>query len=191
MYYVSNSTTVDGNYESDGITTKNVYLAHVYKNLTREIKFRVRMAGESEFTIYPISLVNEASVWGNEGKEISDTVKVIVNPPSKTSVKNVGVGSGENTSQTQTGTQTPASEDKSGEVKGATTVKTGFDYLKFIFIFIASIFIAFILYCVIREEKLLDFLNSGKTGKFRKAIIRFYFRIKLLFRLKLLKLKKR
>lgn len=190
MYYISDSTTVDGNYEPDGITTKNVYLAHVYKNLTKEVKFKVKMAGENEFNLYPISLVNRASVWGNDGKEISDTVKIIVNQPTaQSSIKNVGISSG--TGTTQSGSQNSAITDNSGEVKGAATVKTGFNHFKFLLIFLISVVITFILYFVAREDKLLEILNKGKTGKFRKSIIGFYFKAKLLFRLKLERLRKR
>jgi uncharacterized repeat protein (TIGR01451 family) len=188
MYYISDSTRVDGNYESDGITTKNVYLAHVYKNLTREIKFKVRMAQESEFSLYPISLANKASAWGNEGKEISDTVKIIVNQPSKSSTGNVGINTGQSTSQPSG--QTPTPTGQSEEVKGAETVKTGFDYFKFSVISIISVILAFFLYCRIREKKLLEILNNGKRNKLLRSIIRLYFRVRLFFKIRILKFKK-
>jgi len=308
MFYISDSTTVDGNYEADGITTKNVYLAYVYQNLVREIKFRVKMAPESEFNLYPISLVNEASAWGSEGKEINDTVKIIVNQPSSsvkgasiivgraisviktgrnvsknqsswldsfsanpgdevefsikvsnigdTGVNNVKVrdnlpinisivegsttidganwggdvtGSGLNLGTLKkgatktikfrarvnssdefraasttlinsvfvTGDDASQSSDqvsiivyKTGEVLGAATVKTGFDYFKFSVISIISVILALFLYCRIREEKLLETLNNGKRNKFLRSAIRLYFRIRLFFKIRILKFKK-
>lgn len=308
MYYISDSTTVDGNYQSDGITTKNVYLAYVYRNLTKEIKFRVRIAPESEFNFYPISLVNEASAWGNEGKEISDTAKIIVNHPSQSSVKGVSIvvgrdiavtKTGHNVSEKQsswldsfsanpgdeveflikvsnigdtdannvkvldnlpakisiiggsttidgvswggdviggglnlgtikkgvtktikfraqinsssefgaasttlinsvfvTGEDVSQSSDQvsiiihktTGEVLGAATVKTGFSYFRFLFILIISGILTMVLYCRIREEKLLEILNNGKRNGFIKLIIRLYFRIRLFFKIRMLKL---
>jgi uncharacterized repeat protein (TIGR01451 family) len=309
MFYISDSTTVDGNYQADGIITKNIYLAYVYKNLAREIRFRVRMAPESEFNFYPISLVNEASAWGNEGREISDTVKIIVNQPSQSTVKGASIvagraisviKTGRNVSDKQsswlgsfsanpgdevefsikvsnigdtsvdnvkvrdnlpasisiiegsttidgvnwggdvtgsglnlgtikkgaartikfrarvnsssefsvasttlinsvfvTGDDVSQSSDqvsvivhKTGEVLGAATVKTGFNYFKFLFVLIISGILAVILYCKIREEKLLEILNNGGRNGFLKSMIRLYFRIRLFFKIRMLKLKK-
>ena len=319
MFYISDSTTIDGNYEPDNIITKNVYLDAVYPNLTREIKFRVKIASQDDFNFYPISLVNKASLWGNDGKEIIDTVKIIVNQPSSSvlgasivsgqslsiiktgrnlsknqstysdsfsanpgdqlefyvqvtnngtvDVNNVRVwdnlpqnisiisgsttidganwggditGSGLNLATVKKGVTknikfkaevaaankfTPGSinltnnvfveadnisqiSDKatvvvnvakttgnvtgntSGEVKGAATVKTGFNYLMMIILSLISAIVAFVPYCILREERFLEIFNDEKTGKFRKSIIGLYFKIKLLFKLKLLKFKK-
>ncbi|MDP2934209.1 MAG: hypothetical protein Q8N59_00340 [bacterium] len=310
MFYISDSTTVDGNYEVDGITTKNVYLSSVYPNLAREIKFRVKIAPESEFNLYPISLVNEAFAWGNDGKEIKDSVKLIINRPSQSSVKGVSIVSGRSLSVIKTGRNITKNQSNltdsffadpgeevefliqvgnngtvdvdnvkvqdnlpqnisiidgstnidgknwggdvtggglnlgtlkkgvtktikfraridssekfkttsttlinsvfvagdgvsqfsdqvsviihgAGEVLGAATIKTGFNYFKFLFIFIISGILAVILYCRIREEKLLEIFNNEKIGGFRKSVIGLYFKAKLLFRVKLLRLKKK
>jgi len=310
MFYISDSTTVDGNYEADGIVTKNVYLSSVYPNLTREIKFRVKIVPESEFNLYPISLVNEAFAWGNDGKEIKDGAKIIINQPSQSSVKGVSIVSGRSLLMIKTGRNITKSQSNltdsffadpgeevefsinvgnngttdvdnvkvwdnlpsnisiisgsttingvnwggdvigsglnlgtlkkgmtkiikfraridssekfkitsttlinsvfaagngisqlsdqvsvivkgSGEVLGAATIKTGFNYFKFLFILIISGILAIAFYCRIREERLLEIFNNEKTEKFRRSIIGLYFKIKLLFRLKLLRLKKK
>ena len=310
MFYISDSTTIDGNYHSDGITTKNVYLSSVYPNLTGEIKFRAKIVPESEFNFYPISLVNEALAWGNDGKEIKDSVKIIVNQPSQSSVKGVSIVSGRSISLIKSGRNItknqlnfadsffadpkdelefliqiinngsmdvnnvkiwdnlPSSISiiegstiidgiywggdvtgsglnigtiKSGDsriikfkarvvsadkfkvgsttlvntafvsannlsrlfgqvsiivrvsegVLGAAIVKTGFDYLKFLFIFAISGVLTIIFYCRLREKRLLEALNSGKTGKFRKLIIGLYFKTKLMLVIGLMKFRKK
>lgn len=194
MFYISDSTTVDGNYEIDGITTKNVYLAHVYKNLTKQIKFRVRIAKESEFNIYPISLVNEALAWGNDGKEISDSTKIIINQPAKSSAVNVGVGFDKNNtipSYIKVITNNNEELEEYGEVKGATTIKTGFNYLKLFMVFLLSLLVSLIIYCLIREDKLLELLGDENTGRLKRSLINFYFKARLLFRIKFLKIKNR
>jgi uncharacterized repeat protein (TIGR01451 family) len=309
MFYISDSTTVDGNYESDGVITKNVYLANVYPSLTREIRFKVKVAPESEFNLYPISLVNEASAWGNDGKEIKDSAKLIINKPTQSSVKGVSivsgrslslVGAGRNIAKNQSNfadsfSANPGDEvefsikvsnigdtgvnnvkvrdnlpakfsviegstnidgaswggdvtgsglnlgtlgkgtiktikfrarvnssgefssastnlinsvfvtgddvsqlsgqvsvivQKAGEVLGAATVKTGFGYSRFLFILIISAILAVIIYCRIREEKLLEILNDGGKNGFLKSMIRFYFRIRLFFKIRILKFKR-
>jgi len=310
MFYISDSTIVDGNYEADGIITKNVYLSSVYPNLVREIKFRVKIAPESEFNLYPISLVNEAFAWGNNGKEIKDSVKLIINRPSQSSVKGVSIVAGRSLSLIKSGRNITKNQSNltdsffadpkdelefsiqvsnngtidinnvkiwdnlpqnisiiegstiidgiswggdviggglnlgiikkgnsktikfrantvsaekfktgsttlintafvsgddisqlfdqvsitvhaSGEVLGAATIKTGFNYFKLLAILIISGVLALILYCRIREEKLLEIFNNENTGRFRKSFIGLYFKTRLLFKVKILKLKKK
>jgi uncharacterized repeat protein (TIGR01451 family) len=72
---------------------------------------------------------------------------------------------------------------QSGEVLGASVV-TGIGFTPFLFILMAiSLIIAFFVYCKLREEKILDYLNSEKGSKFMKFLIRLYFEIKLRFKL--------
>ncbi len=71
---------------------------------------------------------------------------------------------------------------RSGQVLGATSVKTGADILKIVFISILSVIMALIIYCGLREDKLLELLNNQKTSSFYKKLIASYFRTKLMFR---------
>ena len=79
---------------------------------------------------------------------------------------------------------------RQGEVLGVGTVQTGSDYMIIALMSMFSAFIAFMAYCRIREEKLLEDLASGKCGKLYRALINFYFRTKLALKLVSLKLKK-
>ena len=310
MFYISDSTTVDGNYESDGITTKNVYLAYVYQSLTREIKFRVKIAPESEFNLYPINLVNESSAWGNDGKEIKDTVKIIINQSSQSSIKGVSIVSGRSLSVIKSGRSITKNQSsltdsfsadpgdelefsiqvsnngtvdldnvkvwdnlpnnvsiisgstnidgiswggdvigaglvlgslpqgqaktikfrakiasvdrfgsgsttlvnaayvsannvsqlsdqasiiiyRPGEVLGtASYVKTGVNVISLALLMIISCFVAFIFYCRFRENKLLEILNNKKGNRFYHWLIGIYFKLKFIFTVKLMRLKK-
>lgn len=79
---------------------------------------------------------------------------------------------------------------KSGEVKGEEFPPTGANLIGLIFLTIISALIALFIYCRVRENKLLEILNSDKTSKLRKAFARFYFRMKFFFTLKGLRYKK-
>ncbi|MBU4284693.1 DUF11 domain-containing protein [Patescibacteria group bacterium] len=72
---------------------------------------------------------------------------------------------------------------QSGEVLGASVV-TGMGLTPFLFVpMTMSLIIAFFIYCRLREEKILDYLNKEKGNKFMKFLIRLYFKIKLRFKL--------
>lgn len=309
LIYISDSTTVDGNYEPDGIISKNVYIGTAYPYLNREIKFKARIVSASNFNLYPITLVNTAYAWGSDGKEIKDSVKIIVRQPTTSSVKGASISLtqplslsklGRNISKSQTnwsdyfsanpeeeiefsiqvsntgnadlnnvrvwdilpnsisiisGTTTIngvswggdvvgsglalgilrqgetktikfkskiASADnftagsttlintvyatadnvsqisdqasaviyKSGQVLGAGQVKTGVNFIVLIGLIIISCFIAFFVYCRLRENKLLEILSSEKGNKPYKALIKFYFRLKYLLVIKMIRFKK-
>jgi len=308
MFYESDSTTVDGNYQSDGITTKNIYLNEIYPNLYREIKFRVRLASADDFNFYPISLVNQGVYWNEQGKDFTDSAKIIVNSPSS-QVLGVSIVSGSSLSLIKTGRDITknqvgftdsffanpsdqlefyvqvtnngtvdvnnvrvwdnlpqnisiisgsttidganwggditgsglnlgtvkkgitknikfkaevAAADKftsgsinltnnvfveadgifqisdkvtvavnaPGEVKGAATIKTGFDYLMVIILSLISAIVAFVIYCILREEKLLEDLKNGRNGKFYRLMINLYFRAKLILKIGTQKVKR-
>jgi len=163
---ISGSTTIDGANWGGDITDAGLNLGTVKKGNTRNIKFRAIVVDAGKFASGTTNLTNNAYIEADNVAQISDKATVIVNVSGKTT------GS--------TG----------GEVKGATTVKTGFNYLLVIILLIISAIIAFVFYCILREEKLLEILNDGRIGRFRKALIGAYFKTKLLFKLKLSKFKK-
>jgi len=77
-----------------------------------------------------------------------------------------------------------------GEVLGVSVV-TGSGFLPSLAIlFLISCMIAFMLYCQIREDKVLDYLNKENGNKFFKFLIRFYFKVKLMFKLAFVRFKK-
>ena len=77
-----------------------------------------------------------------------------------------------------------------GEVLGAGNVKTGANSTSLIFLILFSCLIAFFVYCYLREDKILEILNTNKGNKFYRALIKFYFRMKLMFKIKTLRFKK-
>jgi len=80
----------------------------------------------------------------------------------------------------QVSDQTSVIVYRAGQVLGAALVKTGANMLKMLFLAIISALIAFILYCKIREEKLLKALNNPQTNKLYRKIIETYFRLSLM-----------
>jgi uncharacterized repeat protein (TIGR01451 family) len=80
--------------------------------------------------------------------------------------------------------------NKTGVVKGAVDIKVGANLIGLIILIIISCFIAFVVYCRLREDRLLEVLNNDKASKFYKSLIRFYFRLKFFFRVKAMRFKK-
>ena len=77
-----------------------------------------------------------------------------------------------------------------GEVLGVSVV-TGSGFLpSLVILFLISCMVAFMLYCQIREDKVLDYLNKENGNKFFKFLIRFYFKVKLMFKLAFIRFKK-
>lgn len=210
LTYVSDSTTVDGQYESDGIISKHIYIGDVYPHLYREIKFRVKIYPASRFNFYPIDLVNVVYAWGSDGKKIEDTVKIMVREPTDSGTSS-NTGSGTSYSQGSLlsgpgmiqgqrylidryarGTQEQTTEDteeesetteeeeteEEGEVLGATDVEVGANLVSLFILIILSCFIAFMVYCHIRENKL------------PKPLAKFYSKLKLFSTLTTEKIKK-
>ena len=309
LTYIPDSTAVDGYYEPNDITSKNIYIGTVYPYLTREIKFKAKIASASQFSLYPINLVNIAYAWGSDGTKIKDSAEIIVREPTSGSVKGVSVSltdhlsiskSGHNISQKQTnwldsfsakpdeeaefliqitntsnadltnvkvwdilpanlliikdsttidgvswggdvveggldlGTlrvnrvrtikfkakiasankfsvgstalintayvkadnvsqvsdQASVNVEKSGEVKGAAYVPTGANLIGLIILAIISCLFALLIYCRLRENKLLEVQANGKSNKISKCLARFYFRLKFAFKLKSARFKK-
>ncbi|PJE57711.1 MAG: hypothetical protein COU82_00445, partial [Candidatus Portnoybacteria bacterium CG10_big_fil_rev_8_21_14_0_10_38_18] len=80
---------------------------------------------------------------------------------------------------------------RSGQVLGAGTVKTGVNSMSLmVLIIVISCFITFFIYCRLRENKLLEILASKKESKFYKALIRFYFKVKYLFVIRMMRFKR-
>ncbi|MFZ5559436.1 MAG: hypothetical protein ACOZAL_01425 [Patescibacteria group bacterium] len=79
---------------------------------------------------------------------------------------------------------------KPGEVLGAALVKTGANSMALIFLMIISGLISFFFYCRLREERLLEILNSNRGNRFYRWLIKSYFRLKLLFTVKAMRFKK-
>ena len=192
LTYISDSTTVDGYYEPDGIISKNIYIGDAYSYLGREIRFKVKVAPASRFKSYPITIVNKAYAWGSDGNKIEDTAKIIIREPNSipTTGSTAGTRSGKSwddglikgnyiysTTEETDKTGEENGEDKTEEVLGAEDVQVGFNLVGLLFLSIVSFLIAFMLYCRIREDKLLEILN--KDGKsFRKILAKLYFRLK-------------
>jgi len=78
-----------------------------------------------------------------------------------------------------------------GQVLGAaTSVKTGVGSMSLIFLMLISGIVAFFLYCRVREEKLLEILNSNKGNRVYRWVIKSYFKMKFLFTVKMIRFKK-
>jgi len=301
LTYISDSTTVDGTHEPDGITTKNIYIGEVDPYLIREIKFKAKVAPASQFSLYPITLKNIVYAWGSDGEKIKDYAEVKVREGEGEITQELSINKlGRNISQDKdipissfsakpneeiefsmqvtnignsdlnnvkvwdilpahlflvTGSITVdgntwsgnivapgillgtlkqgqsktikfrakiASEDKfspgsttlintayanatnvptisdqasvmvskEGEVLGAATVATGGNLIALVILIVISGFIAFVVYCRVREGKLLEVLNSDKTNRIGKTLAKLYFKTKFFFTLKGLRYKK-
>ena len=84
LTYISGSTTVDGSYRSDGITTGGIYVGDLYSGGTRTIKFRVRV--NSETNNYYSTLTNYGYASADNVSYVYDTATVIIeNEPTGTS----------------------------------------------------------------------------------------------------------
>ena len=84
LTYISGSTTVDGSYHSDGITTGGIYVGDLYSGGTRTIKFRVRV--NSETNNYYSTLTNYGYASADNVSYVYDTATVIIeNEPTGTS----------------------------------------------------------------------------------------------------------
>lgn len=70
---------------------------------------------------------------------------------------------------------------KPGEVKGAVYVSTGANLMALFVFEIISLLIAFLIYCRLRENKVLEVLNDKRTNETLKFLIKFYFKLKFLF----------
>jgi len=123
--------------------------------------------------------INLGSLNKNEKKTIKFRVKIASNDnfdAGSTSLINAAYAEADNTSRFQS--QASVIITKSGKVLGATTVSTGVDVSGLTFLTLISCFIAFMLYCRIREQKLLQDLASNRGSEFYRNIIKFYFKIK-------------
>ena len=205
LSYISDSTTIDGSYEPDNITSSYIYIGDVYPHIYREIKFRVRIYSASKFNFYPIDLVNVAYAWGSDGNKVKDTVKIIVREPSDENNSGTNgssggiyyypesifsgpklisgpaylVGSDTKTEQeTEETVEEIEEQAEEGEIKGASDVKVGANLIGLLFLVIISSFIGFVIYCRVREDKL------------PKPLLKPYFKLKLFFATAKLRLKK-
>lgn len=193
LTYISDSTAVDGYYEPDGITTKNIYIGEAYPYLERKISFKAKVASVSNFKSYPITIVNTAYAWGSDGNKVKDTVKIIIKEPNSipatesttisttNSVKSWddGLIKGNSTysNAADASDEETAIATEPGEVLGAEDVQVGINLFSVIILSIISCIIAFVFYCRLREEKLLEALNKD-GNHFRKTLAKLYFRLK-------------
>ncbi len=77
LRYINGSTTVDGNYYSDGITSGGINLGDKYGRYTATIRFRASVENYSYYNTQ--SLINTARAMADNVNTVSDTATVFVN----------------------------------------------------------------------------------------------------------------
>ena len=105
LAYINGSTTIDGIFKNDGITTSNINIGTVGVNQTRTIRFRTQVADQSQFSNGTTTLTNTASVRADGTSTINDSAHVTVTKSPGTSslsitkrVSNITRGYAESTS---------------------------------------------------------------------------------------------
>ncbi len=78
MTYDQNSTTIDGNFTSDGITGSGINLGTMYQGQTHTVKFRALVQPASYFTQNTTQLVNTAYTRADNVSQIQATANVWV-----------------------------------------------------------------------------------------------------------------
>jgi len=78
LRYVSGSTTVDGNYVSDGLTSGNLYIGGRSANTSIQIRFKAQIENESFFSYGTTNIINTVNVNADNAPGISDSATVFV-----------------------------------------------------------------------------------------------------------------
>jgi len=163
------------------------------------VRFKVKVFASSSFKYLPVTIKNTAYAWDKTGLKIDDKVEIRIRETvSQNSSTYSYASANNNTSQTTDQSQEDNNSSNSGEVlgaqsadgeiKGAEDVKAGANLLALIILMFVSLLIAFMLYCKIREKKLLQDLVDNRGNKLYKFLIKSYFKLKTDLKLRVLRI---